>query len=105
MKDRYRSRPPYVTVYEWADGHVEMWNCPTLREALVAFWQDEHLSRPAFRSVSDSRGRVVLSEEDRKPTVYTFSATAEAWKLMVDTCEDQHIARKRLKALEAMNGR
>ena len=82
-----------------------MWNCPTLREALVAFWQDEHLSRPAFRSVSDSRGRVVLSEEDRKPTVYTFSATAEAWKLMVDTCEDQHIARKRLKALEAMNGR
>lgn len=72
---------PYFVAYVWA-GHDESWNCDTLDAALLAFWQDGHLSQPAERFIADVTGRRILYEDNRLHTVYAFDSTRQVRKRM-----------------------
>lgn len=104
MRDRYRSVGPYLTVYEWADGHTEAWNDTDLAEAICHFWQDHHLSHPVHRCISDSTGRAILIEVDRQHTGYAFAATRETWSRTVASCSTEGLAEQAMTMKEARCG-
>jgi hypothetical protein len=93
------SLPPYVIEYEWP-GHTEIWSAWHLRQAIELFWQDNHLSHPARREVTDSTGASILAESGCLRTVYSFTTTREAWAVTVALSEDELLAERLLTKLE-----